>query len=132
MLVLSRGCVNLTRSVLGSRVDHMRPRHRHGRRGLGLYSANQIRSETPFTLFGVIIVGTVFCFGGIVLFWSTVVARSKEFAASGTADSHVGGFLFALGMFICGIFFAHAGVIYFGRRLLTRVRLRRRERRRVP
>jgi len=106
----------------------MRPRHRHGGRPLGLYAANQIRSETPFSFTAGIIVGAVFCFGGIVLSLGILAIRSKEASAFGTAGSHVSGFLLAALLFISGAFIAHVGVIYWARRLLARVRLLSRER----
>src|SRR6266436_5956330 len=112
------------------REHHMRTRHRHGRHSLGLYTSRQIRAETPFSFFAQIVVGAVFWLGGVLVLLSVLYSRSAEMEAFGSAEPHVFGFFAVAIMFAVGIFIAHAGMIYYGQRLFTRLRISWRKRNR--
>jgi hypothetical protein len=66
--------------------NFVKPRHRGGRRALGLYTYEQTGLETPFSLLVVIVVGAVFCLCGLAALVSTILARSKEAREFGGAS----------------------------------------------
>lgn len=97
-----------------------RQRRRLLRGGLGLYTYRQIRSETPFTLIAGIVVGLfVVCIGAGIL-WSVWQARIEEISDYGSAGSHFGGFLIGAAAVVIGLFYAHAGIIFYCRKLKAR------------
>ena len=97
--------------------DFLRPRHRGGRKGFGLYSYGQTKAETSFTFFGVIVVGVVFFVGGLLQLAVVISVRSKELQQYGQAESHFLAFGSAISMLVMGSFIAHPGVIYWARRI---------------
>jgi hypothetical protein len=92
------------------------------RRGIGVYSYQQTKYSTPFGLFVVIVVGIVFCALGGARLATVLQARHTEFLALGSADPHVWGFVYSVSTIGFGVFLAHAGVIYWVRRLTAHMR----------
>jgi amino acid transporter len=91
-------------------------------RGLGLYTWRQVKYSTAFSLTATIIVGAVVALlgvGGAVQQISEYRAEQQQF---GQASLNVGPCLAAAGFIAVGVFFAHAGVIYWCRRLFRRKR----------
>lgn len=87
-------------------------------RGIGLYTAEQVRNTTPFQYFGGIVVGVVVCATGGLLLCRVVTIRQMEIRDYGVAQPHVGAWIGSVAVVLIGIFMAHAGVIYYARRLL--------------
>ena len=85
---------------------------------LGLYGPGHNRYSTPVALFGVVVVGLVFCLSGVLGILGALSSRAKEFERFGTTESHWVGFFFSAMLIVVGGFLAHPGVIYFGRRIL--------------
>jgi len=79
--------------------------------GIGLYTPEQDTNATPFGYLAQIVVGAVFASLGIMLGYDqyeSPVRRSTE------------GLLTAAAFIVIGIFIAHAGVIFWYRRLRRR------------
>jgi formate hydrogenlyase subunit 3/multisubunit Na+/H+ antiporter MnhD subunit len=96
--------------------------HNNEHRGIGLYTEEQGKNTTPFQYFAQIVVGAVFFCVGVLLLVGIFDARSRETLKFGSPDPHLGAFLFAAVLIIIGMFMAHAGVIFWGRRILARLR----------
>jgi hypothetical protein len=94
-------------------------RRRESMRPLGLYGYGENRYATPFSLFAIIVVGVVFCIGGVLSLLGTLSARGKEVQRLGSAQSHWSGFVLSGLMVITGAFIAHPGIIYCARRFST-------------
>lgn len=82
-------------------------------RDLGLFSWRQVRNETPFTFLAEIIVGCIFLACGIVLCKFSYDSWHEETRLIGLG-------LFGIGLALTGIFQAHAGVIFWFRRLFRK------------
>jgi hypothetical protein len=78
------------------------------KRGIGLYSYEQIKNCTAFDFFGVIILGTIVASLGIMLGYDQYHSATRR---------STGGLITATVLTVLGIFFAHAGVIFWYRRL---------------
>lgn len=90
-----------------------RERRRLLRKGVGLYTYEQERNTTPFQLAAQIVVGAVLLITGLILFFAVWSVRAREISDYGTATSHLGGFAASAAIVLIGIFFAHAGVIFY-------------------
>ncbi len=89
--------------------------------GIGLLSREQQKNTTPFQYSMQIAVGTVFIALGTMLFYQASIVRTREIRHYGSADTHVGMWLTASAFFAVGAFFAHAGVIFYLRRMRKRL-----------
>ncbi len=89
------------------------------RRGVGLYTGEQVKNTTPFQYFAQIVVGAVVCITGLMVAYSLYEARAVEILRYGSPDSHVWGFIAAGVLVVIGVFMGHACVIYWWRRLRT-------------
>jgi hypothetical protein len=87
------------------------------RRGIGLYTYEQVKNGTPFGYFAQIVVGTIVAATGALLVYHVVTVRSEEIQVYGSADPHFWGWLAGLAVILIGLFMAHAGLIYYGRRI---------------
>jgi hypothetical protein len=77
------------------------------KQGIGLYEYWQVRNTTPFQYFAQVVVGTIFASLGIVIGY--VQYESPIRSAGWLVASVVG--------IVIGIFMAHAGIIFWYRRL---------------
>jgi len=87
------------------------------RRGIGLYTYEQAKNTTPFQYFAQIVVGTIVAATGALLLYHVVTVRTDEIQVYGSAEAHIWGWLSGLAVVLIGLFMAHAGVIYHGRRI---------------
>lgn len=78
-----------------------------GRQGIGLYSYEQSKNTSPFQYFAQIVGGTIIAALGGVLVHDKI---------SG-AETNTWGWVGSLAIVVIGIFMAHAGLIFFFRRL---------------
>ena len=97
---------------------------RDKRSGIGVYSYRQTKYSTSFGLFVVIVVGCVFCLTGAARLATVLHAREMESLRFGSAEPHVWGFVYSISTIGFGVFLAHAGVIYWVRRLAAYLRNR--------
>jgi NhaP-type Na+/H+ or K+/H+ antiporter len=89
----------------------VKPYKREQKRGIGLYTYEQAKNTTPFQRFAQVTVGTVFVLLGMMLGYDqyeSLARRSTE------------GLISAAALIVIGIFLAHAGAIFWYRRLRKR------------
>ena len=91
-------------------------------RGVGLYSWRQVRYDNAITFTAGIIVGCWVALIGVGVAWYAFDLRRIEAEQFGQADPHFWIWLGAFGLLLLGIFWAHAGVIYWCRRLFRHKR----------
>jgi hypothetical protein len=89
------------------------------RRGTGLYSARQVQHENSITFTASAIGGTVIAATGVALVLRAVTIVRTERHQWGSAELHIGDWLLPLCMIVTGVFVAHAGAIYWWRRLFS-------------
>lgn len=93
------------------------PQTRAERSGIGLYSYEQIKYVTPFQYFAQIVVGTfVACMGAFLLYYEAI-NRGDEIRKYGAARGHFWGWLAGCAILAIGAFMAHAGVIFYSRKI---------------
>ena len=97
-------------------------KHQRNDEGIGLFSKEQERYTTRFQYFGQIVVGTIVLLCGVGILISVLTERSKEILRFGNPQPHFGGFISAGAFIVIGIGMAHAGVIFWSRRLRARNR----------
>lgn len=89
----------------------VKPLKKEQKPGIGLFTDEQVKNTTPFGYFAQTVVGTVFASLGIMLGYDqyeSPVRRSTE------------GLITAAAFIVIGIFIAHAGAIFWYRRLRRR------------
>ena len=86
-----------------------------------MYTYEQAKNTTPFQYFAQVVVGMIVAASGALLVYHVVTVRSEEFRVYGSADSHFWGWLSGLAVVLIGLFMAHAGLIYHGRRILHKM-----------
>jgi hypothetical protein len=91
--------------------------HDGKRRGIGLFSYYQTKYSTPIGQFAVLLGGTVLFAMGISRFFIVLRLRATEIAAYGRSEAHVWGFVYAAANILFGVFMAHTGAIYYGKKL---------------
>lgn len=92
-----------------------------GGRGIGLYSYQQEKNTTPFQYFGQLIIG-LFCVGlGLLRILTIMAIRKQEIAVYGSAESHFWAWLTSIAILLVGLFWAHAGAIFYGRRITSKL-----------
>jgi hypothetical protein len=69
---------------------------------------------------GAIVVGAFYLIWGLSRLYSTILVRSAEAKAFGTPEPHVVAFIVASSMVVLGAFVAHAGLIYYWRKIRSR------------
>lgn len=87
------------------------------RRGIGIYSYNQIKNTTLVGHIGALVVGLFYCAWGLARLSITIETRRAEVRAFGSADPHVAAFIGACGLLAIGAFVGHVGVIYYSRKI---------------
>jgi len=90
------------------------------KRGIGIYSYDQIKNMKPVGYAGAILVGAFYLIWGLSRLYSTILIREAETKAFGTPDPHLGAFIVAFSMVVFGLFVANAGLIYYWRKFRFR------------
>jgi hypothetical protein len=90
-------------------------------KGVGLYTYEQTKNATPFQYLAQIIVGTIVASGGGLLLYHMMSLRSDEVRMYGSAETHIWGWAVSLAIVIIGLFQAHAGGIFWVRRIAERI-----------
>jgi hypothetical protein len=80
------------------------------KRGIGLYTYEQEKNTTAFDYFAEIIVGTIVAMLGVMVGYALYQSPTRS----------TGGLLLSAVLIVIGFFFAHAGVIFWYRRLRKR------------
>jgi len=92
------------------------------RKGIGLYSHEQAKNTTAFQYLAQIVVGTIIAsLGGLLLFHRMTVSSEEMIRKYGSAQTSIWGWVGSLAVVVIGMFMAHAGVIFYARRIVKRV-----------
>jgi len=91
------------------------------RKGIGLYTYEQVKNTTAFQYFAQIVVGAIITALGAIVVWHQVVERGEEVRKYGSSEINLWGWAVGLGGVLIGLFMAHAGAIFWIRRLVKRV-----------
>lgn len=86
----------------------MRRRKTTPKPGIGLYTAEQEKNTTAFDYFAEVVVGAIVASLGVMLGYDQYHSATRR-----TTE----GLLIAAALIVVGIFFAHAGVIFWCRRI---------------
>jgi hypothetical protein len=105
----------------------MKSKHHTGSKDIGLYTQEQEKNTTPFQYFGQIVGGGVVLVCGALYLVIIFGLRHKETAQFGSPEPHLYGFAVASAIIVAGIFMAHAGFIFWGRRFYSRFTKRQRQ-----
>ena len=88
------------------------------KKGVGLYSYDQTKYARPFDYFGQIIVGVIIAaLGVLILYFELVESKEQSLFRRCARLACVPGFVF----FVIGMFIAHAGVIYWTKRIVKKL-----------
>lgn len=93
-----------------------------GKKGIGLYTYEQSRNTPPIQYVAQIIGGSIIAGLGALLVCGQVRMRAEEIKRYGSSEFHMIGWIFSFSVVLLGIVLAHAGLIYFGRRLISGIR----------
>jgi biotin transporter BioY len=97
-------------------------RREGARSGIGLYTYEQIKNVSPFQYFAQLLVGAfIACMGAFLLYY-VIGARSDEIQKYGAAEGHFWGWLGGCAIVVIGIFMAHAGAIFYLRKIVHNLR----------
>jgi hypothetical protein len=96
-----------------------RGRQRLLKRGIGLYTYQQVRNTTRFQFVAQIVVGVILVFAGFLFVYAVREKRLQELSTYGSAGSHWGGLCFGFGMMLYGVFLAHPGIIFCWRKFIA-------------
>jgi hypothetical protein len=88
------------------------------RKGVGLYTYEQVKNTSPFQYFAQIVVGMIVAATGGLFLYHEAVVRTEEVQRYGSAETHVWGWLGGLAIVMIGLFMAHAGLVFYGRRIV--------------
>ena len=99
-----------------------RKRNPPHREGIGLYTYEQEKNATPYGYFGQIVVGTIVAFLGFARLANQIALRGEEIRKYGSTENDVRGWIGSLAFIVIGLFVGHAGVIFWTRRIVKRVR----------
>jgi hypothetical protein len=102
-------------------------KHEDENQGIGLYTGEQEQYTTPFQYFAQIVVGAVVFLYGVFVLILIFDQRSREAIKFGRPEPHLYDFGVAGAIIVVGILMAHAGAIFWGRRVSMH-RKKRRER----
>jgi hypothetical protein len=91
------------------------------RKGIGLYTYEQIKNTTPFQYCAQIVVGAIVASVGVLLLYHMTALRSDEVRMFGSAEAHIWGWVAGFAIVVIGLFQAHAGVIFWARRMAKRI-----------
>jgi hypothetical protein len=79
-----------------------------------------VKKENAVTFSAGIVVGTVVCLLGVMSTLYLIQQRKVERLTFGNSDLHPFGWLIVVCIFAAGVFYAHAGMIYWWRRILRK------------
>lgn len=96
-----------------------RDRQRLLKRGIGLYTYQQVRNTTRFQFVAQIVVGAILVFAGFLFVYAVREKRLQDLSTYGSAGSHWGGLCFGFGMMLYGVFLAHPGIIFCWRKFIA-------------
>jgi sterol desaturase/sphingolipid hydroxylase (fatty acid hydroxylase superfamily) len=96
------------------------------RKGVGLYTYEQVKNTTAFAYFAQAFVGTVIAALGALILYHEMVTHRGEVRKYGSPEADVWAWIVGLVVLIIGLFMAHAGVIFWARRVYNRFALVRR------
>jgi hypothetical protein len=99
-------------------------KHEDENQGIGLYTREQEKNTTPFQYFAQIVVSAVVFLCGVLFLVGIFDHRRQETIHFGNPESHLGGFVAAVAIIVVGTFMAHAGVIFWSRRVCIRPKKR--------
>ncbi len=95
---------------------------REGRSGIGLYTYEQTKNVTPFQYFAQLLVGVFISCMGTFLLYYVISIRSDEIQKYGAAEGHFWGWLGGGTIMVIGLFMAHAGAIFYIRKIARNLR----------
>jgi hypothetical protein len=95
-------------------------RNRSGRKGVGLYTSGQMKNTSAFNYLAQVIVGTIVTSLGGLVFFHEISVRGEDTLRDGTAGANTWGLISSAAIAVIGVFMAHAGVIFWVRRLIVR------------
>ena len=98
-----------------------RKRAHSERKGIGLYTYEQEKNTTAFDYFGEIVVGLIIASLGGLLVYLCVIVRTEEIQKYGFAETHLWSWSGSLAVVLIGLFMAHAGLIFYGRRIAKKL-----------
>jgi hypothetical protein len=93
------------------------------RKGIGLYTYEQVKNTTAFQYFGQVVVGTIVAAVGFVILCRQIAVRSEEVRKYGSSEADLRGWITGLVIVVIGLSMAHAGVIFWTRRMVKRIRV---------
>ena len=96
-------------------------RVRANQKGIGLYTHEQAKNTTAFDYFAQIVVGTIIAALGGLLLYQGMIARSEQIRVYGSTETHMWAWVGSVAVVVIGLFMAHAGVIFYARRIARRV-----------
>jgi hypothetical protein len=105
-------------------------RDRSDRKGIGLFSYEQERYTTPYQYFAQAAVGTFIAALSLLLLFHEVAALSDESRKYSWDAARLWELIPGLAGIVIGLFMAHAGIIFWMRRIISRTRSARKSRRR--
>jgi hypothetical protein len=83
------------------------------KRGIGIYSYNQIKNTRPIGRIGAMFVGGIYALVGVGIIVRLFTLRRAEVRVWGSPEPHWVGFVFGICLVCIGAFLAHVGVIYW-------------------
>lgn len=99
------------------------------RKGIGLYSHEQVKNTTPFQFFAQVVIGAIFAGLGAIVLCHQLAVREEEIRKYGSSDTNLWWWLIGFAFFLNGLVVAHAGVIFWTRRVVNKVRSAHKSRR---
>jgi hypothetical protein len=91
---------------------------RTDRKGIGLYTYEQTKNITAFQYFAQLIIGAIIVVVGGMLLYRVFIDRAEESRRYQSAETHVWPLAAALAIVGIGLFMAHAGVIFYARKIV--------------
>jgi formate hydrogenlyase subunit 3/multisubunit Na+/H+ antiporter MnhD subunit len=89
--------------------------------GIGLYTHEQEKNTTAFDYFAKLVLGSLIAaLGGLLLYHGRTV-HGEEIRKYGSADTNIRGWVWSLVLIVIGLFVAHAGLIFYLRRIAKRL-----------
>jgi hypothetical protein len=105
-------------------------RDRSDRKGIGLFSYEQEKYTTPYQYFAQAAVGTFIAALGLLLLFHEVATLRDESRKYGWDATGFWELIPGLAGIVIGLFMAHAGIIFWVRRMITSTRSAQKSRRR--
>ena len=107
--------------------EHFSRKARSPRKGIGLYTYEQSKSNSPFQYVVQIVVGVIISVLATASFYEQLLLRAEEIRRFGSAESRLWNWIGELIWFGVGVFIAHAGIIFYCRRFFRWISKSRRD-----